>query len=77
MASGDDDWRAVVWVAPFNVINHALDREACGPEYQTVVFRAADLRDAMTSADLFRMGIKINPRVWIAEIVRLEKTGIL
>lgn len=63
------EWRIKIRVWPFS----GGSEEQVGPEYQNFNIPAVDdFKTACRYADAFQMGIKCNPKVWLADVVSVE-----
>jgi len=67
-------FKAVIEAWPHSTGNGSLkDQEAAGPRRNTFVFNADNMKNAVYIAGLIAQGIEVNPMVWKAPIVSLER----
>lgn len=72
-----DHWELTVRVSPHSSgEGQETDLKACGGQrLHTIKVVADSADDALRQAHILRQGIEINPRVWHAHVVKIERVS--
>jgi|HubBroStandDraft_2_1064218.scaffolds.fasta_scaffold652522_2 hypothetical protein len=66
-------WNIRIEVWPHSTGNGSkADLEACGERYYENTTMADTIDEALSRAGLIALGIKTNPRVWQANVIKVE-----